>query len=130
AAELRDLRPRRRLLHVAQPSRLEARGGGGPPARVVVRARGGLDLVLRRRPRAHDRRHSASAPASVPGRVVTGALAVAVDEGRDHLRGGRPGAAVTLVEYGDYECPYSRAAFRSIERVERRVGEGLCFVFR
>ena len=27
-----------------------------------------------------------------------------------------------IVEYGDYECPYSRKAFREIERVERRVG--------
>ena len=61
---------------------------------------------------------------------MTGALAVPVDESSDHLRGGRPGAAVTLVEYGDYECPYSRAAFRSIERVERRLGDGLRFVFR
>jgi protein-disulfide isomerase len=61
---------------------------------------------------------------------MSGQLAVPVDPARDHLRGGAPDAAVTLVEYGDYECPYSRAAFRSIERVERRLGERLCFVFR
>jgi protein-disulfide isomerase len=35
-----------------------------------------------------------------------------------------------LVEYGDYECPYSRAAFREIERVERRLGDGMRFAFR
>src|SRR5205807_7860314 len=109
---------------------LEARGGRRPPARLVLRAGRGLDLVLCRRRRAHDRGHPTSAPAPLSGRSVTGALAVAVDAGRDHLRGGSPGAAVTLVEYGDYECPYSRAAYRSIERVERRLGEGLCFVFR
>ena len=57
-------------------------------------------------------------------------LTVPVDEGRDHLRGGQPPAAVTLVEYGDYECPYSRAAYRSVEVIERRLGERLRFVFR
>ena len=35
----------------------------------------------------------------------------------DHVRG--PEDAPLLVEYGDYECPYSRRAFREIERVER-----------
>jgi formate-nitrite transporter family protein len=46
----------------------------------------------------------------------------------DHVRG--PEAAPLLVEYGDYECPYSRQAFREIERVERRLESGLRFVFR
>jgi protein-disulfide isomerase len=32
-------------------------------------------------------------------------LAVPVVLGRDHLRGSQ-GAVVTLVEYGDYECPH------------------------
>jgi protein-disulfide isomerase len=58
------------------------------------------------------------------------ALAVPIDEGRDHLRGGPPSAGIALVEYGDYECPYSRAAYRSVERVQRHLGERLCFVFR
>jgi protein-disulfide isomerase len=46
----------------------------------------------------------------------------------DHGRG--PEDAPLLVEYGDYECPYSRRAFREIERVERRLDGGLRFVFR
>src|SRR6478672_9146208 len=36
----------------------------------------------------------------------------------DHVRG--PTAARVVLEYGDYECPYSRRAFRAIELVERR----------
>ena len=46
----------------------------------------------------------------------------------DHVRG--PGDAPLLVEYGDYECPYSRRSFREIERAERRLERGLRFVFR
>ena len=46
----------------------------------------------------------------------------------DHVRGSSAGRLV--VEYGDYECPYSRQAFREIERVERQLGEGVRFAFR
>ncbi len=48
---------------------------------------------------------------------------------QDHLRGSL-GAEFTLVEYGDFECPYCRAAAPVIEEVRRRLGEQLCFVFR
>jgi protein-disulfide isomerase len=51
-----------------------------------------------------------------------------LDEAVDHVRGSPAGRL--LVEYGDYECPYSRLAFREIERVERGLGEGLRFAFR
>jgi NhaA family Na+:H+ antiporter len=37
---------------------------------------------------------------------------------------------VTLVVYGDYECPYTRAAYRSIQQIERRLRDGMRFVFR
>jgi protein-disulfide isomerase len=57
-------------------------------------------------------------------------LAVAVDQTCDHARGGEGIPAITLVEYGDYECPYSRAAYRSVQQIERRLGDGLRFVFR
>ena len=50
-----------------------------------------------------------------------------VDEAIDHVRG--PVSGGLIVEYGDYECPYSRQAFREIERVERRPG-GVRFAFR
>jgi protein-disulfide isomerase len=52
----------------------------------------------------------------------------ALDEVVDHVRG--PATATVVVEYGDYECPYSRAAFRAIERVETQLGEGIRFAFR
>jgi protein-disulfide isomerase len=51
-----------------------------------------------------------------------------LDEAVDHVRGAADGRLV--VEYGDYECPYSRAAFREIEQVERRLSNGMRFAFR
>ena len=43
------------------------------------------------------------------------ALEPEVADGRDHLRGG---SGPTLVVFGDYECPYTRAAYRSIQHLE------------
>ena len=51
-----------------------------------------------------------------------------LDDAVDHVRGG-PGRRIIL-EYGDYECPYSRRAYREIERVERRLGTGVRVAFR
>jgi protein-disulfide isomerase len=51
-----------------------------------------------------------------------------IDDAVDHVRGGAAGRLI--VEYGDYECPYSRRAFREIERIERRLGDGVRFAFR
>jgi protein-disulfide isomerase len=51
-----------------------------------------------------------------------------LDQAVDHVRG--PAAAPLILEYGDYECPYSRAAFRQIERVERELGGAIRFAFR
>lgn len=48
---------------------------------------------------------------------------------RDH-RQGDPHAPLTLVEYGDYECPHCGRAYPIIKRVQDRLGERLCFVFR
>jgi protein-disulfide isomerase len=57
------------------------------------------------------------------------ALTLPVSEDRDHIQG-PPEAAVTLVEYGDYECPYCGAAYPIIKKVQERMGERLRFVFR
>jgi protein-disulfide isomerase len=51
-----------------------------------------------------------------------------LDHAVDHVRGSSTGRLI--VEYGDYECPYSRQAFREIERLERRLGDDLRFAFR
>jgi len=51
-----------------------------------------------------------------------------LDDAIDHVRG--PAAEHLILEYGDYECPYSRQAYREIERVERRLGDGVRFAFR
>jgi protein-disulfide isomerase len=47
----------------------------------------------------------------------------------DHLRG-ELGAELTLVEYGDFECPYCRLAAPVIEEVIARLGNRLVFAFR
>ena len=48
---------------------------------------------------------------------------------RDHIRGSLR-APVTLVEYGDYQCPYCGEANQIVDEIQRRLGDGLRFVFR
>lgn len=48
---------------------------------------------------------------------------------RDHMQG--PGTApVTLVEYGDFECPYCGAAHVIIKKIQELMEDDLRFVFR
>jgi protein-disulfide isomerase len=56
-------------------------------------------------------------------------LTLPVSADRDHLQGPAD-APVTLVEYGDYECPYCGAAYPIVKVVQARMGERLRFVFR
>ncbi len=51
-----------------------------------------------------------------------------LDEQVDHVRG--PPSGHLIVMYGDYECPYTRQAFRQIERVEAAPGRDVRFAFR
>jgi protein-disulfide isomerase len=47
----------------------------------------------------------------------------------DHSQGPRD-ARVTLVEYGDFECPHCGAAHPELKAVQRAMGDALLFVFR
>src|SRR5215813_11487015 len=48
---------------------------------------------------------------------------------KDHIQG-EDDAPVTLVEYGDYECPHCGAAYPIVKRVQKKMGKNLRFVFR
>jgi len=47
----------------------------------------------------------------------------------DHVQGPID-AAVTLVQYGDYECPYTRMSRHSVHQLQREYPDRLRFVFR
>src|SRR2546421_8617792 len=48
---------------------------------------------------------------------------------RDHSQGPAT-AAVTLVQYGDYECPYTRQSTTIVRVIQQQLGDQLRFVFR
>jgi protein-disulfide isomerase len=48
---------------------------------------------------------------------------------RDHVRGS-PEAPVTLVEYGDFQCPHCAAAYPVVKELHRQLGARLRIVFR
>jgi protein-disulfide isomerase len=48
---------------------------------------------------------------------------------RDHALG-TADAPVTLVEYGDFECPFCGAAYPELKRVLQKLGPKVRFVFR
>src|SRR5690348_16752960 len=48
---------------------------------------------------------------------------------RDHAQGPAD-APVTLVEYGDYQCPYCGAAYPVVKHLQKTLGNKLRFVFR
>jgi len=56
-------------------------------------------------------------------------LTMPVSDDRDHIQG-LASAPVTLVEYGDYQCPFCGAAYPILKDVQARMGDGLRFVFR
>lgn len=56
-------------------------------------------------------------------------LTVPVSSEHDHTQGPAD-APVTLVEYGDYECPYCGAAYPIVKQVQAEMGDRLRFVFR
>jgi protein-disulfide isomerase len=55
-------------------------------------------------------------------------LIVPVNAG-DHIQGSSD-APVTLVEYGDFQCPYCGEAFPIVKQLQKEMGRDLRFVFR
>ncbi len=74
-------------------------------------------------------------PASVRARQIAGTaedildLSQEVDPERDHARGAED-APVTLVEYGDFECPYCGRAEQVIRELLGSFGEDVRYVWR
>jgi protein-disulfide isomerase len=60
---------------------------------------------------------------TIPIRLVDGVTDT------DHIRG-EPHAEITLVEYGDYECPFCRLAEPLVEGLETTLGAHIRVVFR
>ena len=97
----------------------------------------GLNLLeVRRRPRLESlessdddspRRARVSASVNERSDTTTGDMEP-LDSDVDHVRGAAAGRLI--VEYGDYECPYSRRAFREIGLVEHRRPGDVRFAFR
>ncbi len=52
-----------------------------------------------------------------------------IEPERDHYRG-RPDAPLTLVEYGDFECPFCGRATGMIDELLKHFGDELCYVWR
>ena len=56
-------------------------------------------------------------------------LSLPVDPSRDHIQGADT-APITLLEYGDYECPFCGQAYLIIKQIQNSFGEDLRFAFR
>ena len=56
-------------------------------------------------------------------------LILPVSTKRDHIQG-KSSAPLTLVEYGDYECPYCGQAYLIVKEIQQRLKDQLRFVFR
>lgn len=83
-------------------------------------------------PRDRGGRQYARRVGQVPGTgrsPWTPRLTLPVTPARDHIRGAGD-APVTLLEYGDFECPYCAMASVVVEQVINEMGNQLRYVFR
>lgn len=48
---------------------------------------------------------------------------------RDHIQGSL-NAPIVLVEFGDYQCPSCKAAYRVVTNLQTELADQLCFAFR
>jgi protein-disulfide isomerase len=51
------------------------------------------------------------------------------DNKRDHIHGS-PDAPISLLEYGDYDCPFCGQVQPIVQEILERLGDNLCFAFR
>ena len=56
-------------------------------------------------------------------------LTLPVSEKRDHIQGPST-AKVTLVKYGDYQCPFCGQSYPIVKRIQAKHSDDLRFVFR
>jgi len=68
-------------------------------------------------------------PSATVGEYESPKLVTPVTTERDHIEG-PSNASLTLVEYGDYQCPYCGAAYPEVKKVQKELGSKLRFVFR
>ena len=68
-------------------------------------------------------------PNAAVGDYESPKLLIPVTVERDHIKGSS-NAPLTLVEYGDYQCPYCGAAYPEVKKVQKKLGSKLRFVFR
>jgi protein-disulfide isomerase len=50
--------------------------------------------------------------------------------GKKDFISGPEKAKITLVEYGDYQCPYCGQAYPIVKKIQEKLGDDLRFVFR
>jgi len=68
-------------------------------------------------------------PNAEVGEYESPKLLIPVTIERDHVEGSF-NAPLTLVEYGDYQCPDCGAAYPEVKKVQKDLGSKLRFVFR
>src|SRR5437773_1431649 len=71
---------------------------------------------------------SRSTPMSTPGAHTRPQLTPPVGD-RDHIQGSKT-AKVTLVEYGDYQCPHCLQAYPIMIDIQEHMGDKMRLVFR
>ncbi len=106
----------------------------GPADRVRRGRRGDSPLDVRtltgRRAAPSRVQEAARALGSVVTPMDDNLTRLAVPVGPDDHARGPADAPVTLVEYGDFECPYCGVAYRTVKQLEETYGERLRVVFR